>query len=156
MIKVKQKEFLIMPVVNNVSVSDFSAKTKNMNNNIVQTHAFLSNPLADAFVWGGIGAAAGAGYGLYSQHKLLKDKTRVDSAIEGITSQIEAYKKCSKNTRKLEYSLKCLKNNKINLNSVKNWAIAIGIVALVPQLICNTLMWAGKKGYDKITGAEDN
>lgn len=114
-------------------------------------YLFSSNPVVDALVWGGAGAAAGAGYGLYAQKKLLKDKTRVENAINGITQQIEACKKNNKSVKGLEYSLKCLKNNRINLNSVRNWAVAIGIITLIPQLICNTLMWAGKKGYDRIT-----
>ncbi len=113
---------------------------------------FASHPVADALVWGGMGMIAGTGVGLYNQHKLLKDKTRVDNAIDGLTKQIEEYKKNNRNVKKLEYSLKCLKNKKINFNSVKNWAFAIGIITFIPQVICNTLMWIGQKGYDKITG----
>ena len=146
-----------MPAVNRVGGAEYPAKGKSLSDKGNGTpYLFSANPVADAFIWGGAGAAAGAGYGFYSQHKLLKDKARVDSAIEGITSQIEVYKKHNKSIKKLEYSLKCLKNNKINLNSVKNWAVAIGVIAFIPQLICNTLMWAGKKGYDKITGTGNN
>ena len=120
-----------------------------------KSYLFSANPVADAFVWGGFGAAAGAGVGVYNQRKLLKNKPRLDSAIDGIKRQIEEYKKHNKSVKKLNYSLKCLQNKKINWNSVKNWALAIGVITLLPQLICNTLMWIGKKGYDKITGSTE-
>ncbi len=141
-----------MPQVNNVSLPTASkSQVKSNSQSQNSMYFFSANPIYDSLIWGGIGAAAGAGFGGYKQHKLLKDQSKIDNAIKSITEEIKEYEKKNKSTKKLEYSLKCLRNKKFNFNSVKNWAIGLGLVTLIPQLICNILMWAGKKGYDKIT-----
>ncbi len=138
---------LSTPIIQQTQIEN---KADNINNKKSKLYFFSSNPITDAFVWGGLGAAAGAGIDIYNQKKLLKNESKVNYKIEDITKEIAEYTKNNLNIKKLEYSLECLKNKKINLNSVKNWAIGVGIVSFIPQLIGNVLFWTGKKGYDRI------
>lgn len=113
-------------------------------------YLLASNPIVDSLGWGALGAAAGAGYSVYSQKKLFKNQENLDRVISSITESITNAKANNKNTFTLEKALECLKNKKLNWRSVKNWGIAIGLLAFLPQLLINSLYWTGQKGYNKI------
>ncbi len=136
------------PIQNHVLPDNISLKNKSKKE--TSPYFLASNPIVDSLCWGAFGAAAGAGYSVYSQKKLFKNQENLDRVINSITESISNAKANNQNTAKLEKALELLKNKKLNWRSVKNWGIAIGLLAFLPQLLINSLYWAGKKGYDKI------
>jgi len=130
--------------VNNIPIKSVDKNNKD------SLFVFSSNPLTDAAVWGMGGAACGPMASVYVQKQTLNNPEKLKMRIESIKDEIKLSKGPKSNIKSLQNSLECLEKGKININLFHKWAIGLGLVMFIPQLIINSVIWAGKKGYDKV------
>jgi len=131
-------------------VNNIPVKSLDKNSKKDSLFVFSSNPLTDATVWGIGGAACSPIASVYGQKQTLNNPEKLKMRIASIKDEIKLSEGKKSNIKSLQHSLECLERGKINIKSLHKWAIGLGLVMFIPQLVINSVIWAGKKGYDKV------
>ena len=107
-----------------------------------------NNPVVDAGVWGGIGAASGAIAQTIMEKRLINNKDLLDSRIKELEKDIFEKTKSDKVLNNAKKALEVYKKGKINFGNIGRLALFMGALSFIPSLLIDSIIWSSKK-HDK-------
>ena len=159
------KEGRFMSSVQNINNTNAQGKiitnTDKKNKPDQKTFLLSSNPIVDAVGMGAGCALTGVAADTFTQMQRFKNPEKLGKEIASVKEELSELKNTNIQVSKkdikikhLEEALDCLKNKKINVKSLSNWAKGMGIAGLIFTLIPNLIYWTGKKGYEQLKESE--